>query len=84
MYQVSNLGNIKSLERYKRNHSKLQKVEEKILKLHTNKTNGYVYVILRKDTIEKNIRVHRLVAKAFIPNPENKEQINHKNRYKVR
>ena len=77
MYQVSNLGNIKSLERYKRNHSKLQKIEEKLLKLHINKTNGYVYVVLTKDTIEKNIRVHKLVAQAFIENSNNKPQINH-------
>lgn len=77
LYQVSNLGNIKSLARYKKNHSKLQKVEERKLNMYTNKYNGYVYIVLTKNAIEKNIRVHKLVAQAFIPNSENKPQINH-------
>ena len=77
LYQVSNFGNVKSLERYKKNHSKLQKVNEKILKATINKTNGYVYVMLMKNASEKNTRVHKLVAEAFLPNEDNKPQINH-------
>lgn len=76
LYQVSNLGRVKSLERYQQNHSKLQKVEEKLKTIHT-KSNGYQYVQLYKDNIMKNLHIHRLVAQAFIPNPENKPQINH-------
>ena len=78
LYQVSNLGRIKSLKRFKKNHSKLQKVNEKILKLYINKRNGYVYRNLNKNSLEKNHRVHRLVAETFIPNPNNLPQINHK------
>ncbi len=76
LYQVSNLGRVKSLERYQQNHSKLQKVEEKIKIIHI-KSNGYQFVQLYKNNIMKNLHIHRLVAQAFIPNPDNKPQINH-------
>ena len=41
--------------------------------------NGYLLVSLYKDGLYKHSLVHRLVAKAFIPNPEKKDQVNHKN-----
>lgn len=77
LYQASNLGRVKGLKRYKQNHSKLQLVEEKIIKQYVNKYNGYVYVVLCKNGKENNCRVHKLIAKTFIPNPNNKSQINH-------
>ena len=40
--------------------------------------HGYLQVILCKDGVRKHYRVHRLVAEAYIPNPENKQYINHK------
>lgn len=70
-------GRIKSLERYKQNHSKLQLVNEKILPLHINKRNGYMYVYLNKNAKGKNCRVHRLIAESFIDNPNNLPQVNH-------
>lgn len=69
LYQVSNLGRVKSLNY---NHTK----QEKILKQANNK--GYLYVLLynqKKRTLHK---IHRLVATAFIPNPNNLPFINHK------
>ena len=39
-YEVSNFGKVKSLKRYKRNNSKMQLVEERILSTHINKKNG--------------------------------------------
>ena len=81
LYQVSNLGRIKSLDRkvkvgIKNNDIVLHK--GKILKLN-QKRNEYLSVDLSKEGIVKTISVHRLVAIAFIPNVDNKMQINHIN-----
>lgn len=73
-YKVSNLGNVKSL-----NYNRTGK--EKILKPKKNK--GYLYVNLCKQGKVKFYLVHRLVAQAFIPNPNNYPQINHKDEDKT-
>ena len=44
---------------------------------HTTNCNGYPCVMLRKDGVSKFVPVHRLVAKSFIPNPENKPEVDH-------
>ena len=80
LYQVSNLGNVKSLERYfpsKNPKTPIAHVNEKILKLSANK-KGYLSAHLNKNGKMKNIQVHRLVAQAFIPNPNGLPQVNHK------
>lgn len=80
LYQVSNLGQIKSLGRWVK-HTGWRFEEEKILK--PSKTNaGYLYVQLSKNSIGKKFKVHRLVAEAFIPNPDNLPTINHRNENK--
>lgn len=66
LYQVSNLGEIKSF--------KLNK--ERILKkMETHK--GYICVDLSFKGKKRRVPVHRIVAEAFIPNPENKKQVDH-------
>ncbi len=50
---------------------------EHLLGCHTNAKNGYVYVALSKNGKRKSVRLHRLVAEAFIPNPNKKPQVNH-------
>lgn len=82
LYQVSNLGRVKSLERYKENHNKLQKVEKKI-KIPSLDNIGYLKTILYRENKQKNLRIHRAVAQAFIPNPNNYSQVNHKDGNKL-
>lgn len=67
LYEVSNFGRVKSLKFDK----------EKVLQQGKN-TNGYLYVVLYKEGKVKNFLVHRLVASAFIDNPNNYPCINHK------
>lgn len=76
LYEVSNLGKVRALDRKvitKNGVIKTRKSKEK----KQSKCIGYAYVGLTKEGISKTFRVHRLVAQAFIPNPENKEQVNH-------
>lgn len=81
-YQASSLGRIKSLERFKQNYSKLQKVEEKIIAQRLN-WKGYCVVTLSKDkkTLQTNVHIH--ICKAFHLNPENKKTVNHINGIKT-
>ena len=74
LYQVSNLGRVKSI--LFRNNI-IEKKQNKILNIHKSKRNGRMYVCLYKNNIRKNCVVHRLVGNAFIPNPYNMPQINH-------
>lgn len=81
LYQVSNFGRVKSLPSpIKLPHGGFGMRKEKFLKPGTIK--GYLGVVLTKDSINKGFSVHRLVATAFINNPENKEQVNHINSIK--
>ncbi len=79
IYQVSNDGKVKSLERINSNNCW---VKEKILK-QTIDPKGYQRVMLSKNGKKENARVHRLVAEEFIPNPNNYPQINHKDENKT-
>lgn len=73
LYQVSNLGRIKSLYNYRGGNSILiQRVKK-----------DYLTIGLRKKGIRKWHQVHRLVASAFIPNINNLKQVNHKDENKL-
>lgn len=83
LYQVSNLGRVKSLEKeHKINNNKTYLLKEKILKNMIDK-NGYNYVHLSKNNIQKRKAIHRLVMEAFIPNINNLPCINHKDENKT-
>lgn len=71
LYEVSNFGRVRS---YPRNGTKDKNIH--ILRQSLSKT-GYCRVALSKNSRMKSYGVHRLVAKAFIPNPEDKSEVNH-------
>lgn len=76
LYQVSNYGRVKSLERYvEKEYRNNRKHKERILS--QSKTRDYYYVKLQKNKNKYNVGVHRLMAKAFIPNPNNLPEIDH-------
>lgn len=78
-YQVSNFGRVKSMQRFvKRKSESKTLLSEKLMKIKKDK-DGYLLVDLYKDNIIKRMRVHRLVAEAFIDNPENKPHVDHIN-----
>ena len=71
LYQVSDKGRIKSFKK------RFGKQEQETIMRTTMEWCGYMRVGLTKDKKSKLYAVHRLVAQAFIPNPENKPVINH-------
>ena len=77
LYQISNMGRVKSVERMKWNGRGYRIVAERILKGRSTK-KGYLQVQLHQDGKGKWYLVHRLAAIAFIPNPYNLPEVNHK------
>lgn len=82
LYKVSNLGRVKSLSRLIIISNYHKQSDDIILKQKINVT-GYNVVNLSKNGCYKTKFVHRLVAEAFIPNPNTLPQINHKDENKL-
>ena len=84
LYQVSDWGNVRSVERSIIRYSKLTKtfftqVFPQIIKKKHYDKDGYEMVNLKKDGKHETGKIHRLVAEAFIPNPDNKPCVDHIN-----
>ena len=77
-YQVSNKGRIKSLSRAIPHLGSFRIIPERIMKQHVSSTTGYYMVNLHKDKKSEWMLVHRIVAIAFIINPDNLPLVNHK------
>ncbi len=74
LYQVSNYGNVKSLKYYGGNRQ--------VIMSKSVRPDGYESVGLSKKGKAKTYVIHRLVAEAFLPNPNNLEMVNHKDENK--
>lgn len=79
-YQVSNLGKVRSVDRItKTNQGGVRFARGKEIKQRPTATSKYQYVDLHREGKVKHFSVHRLVAQAFVPNPDNLPQVNHIN-----
>ena len=87
LYQISNLGRVRSVDRVvhildPKSNREYNRHFPECIKSTNLDTKGYVMVTLKKDGKTSRYRIHRLVAKAFIPNPNNLPQVNHKDENK--
>lgn len=82
-YEISNLGNLKSLDRTVLHCDGIKQNRKGVMFDLTPSKDGYIRTILRKDGKERGISIHQLVAMAFIPNPNGYKYVNHKDENKI-
>lgn len=85
LYQVSNLGRVKSLDRkeyFYRGDTPVERIRKGCI-LSPSSSCGYLHVNLHDGKKRKMKLIHRLVAQAFIPNPDILPEVNHKNELKT-
>ncbi|MBR6538078.1 MAG: HNH endonuclease [Lachnospiraceae bacterium] len=76
-YEVSNLGNVRSLARRHRTFDGVKVINGVKGLSPTDNGNGYLIISLSKDGMRKKRYIHRLVAEAFINKPKGKKYVNH-------
>ena len=77
LYQVSDFGEVRSLGMWTNIHGGFKRfLKGRVLKPSKDR-GGYLYVLLYKNGNRKTYKVHRLVAQAFLPNPNNLPEVNH-------
>ena len=76
-YEVSNLGNVRSIDRYVDNFAGTKSFRKGLVLSFTVTPKGYLAVNFRIENQKENPVVHRLVAIAFLENPLNLPQVNH-------
>jgi hypothetical protein len=79
VYAVSNMGRVKVLKRNLLGKDGIVRYKSEYLKKIKVEKNGYAVVVFQVRKRQKVHALHRLVAIAFLPNPQNKPQVNHKN-----
>lgn len=81
LYEVSNMGRVRSLTRISNFRDRSGRINERVIKGRTmrpqRQKSGYLHVGLSKDGNVTQYRVHRLVAAAFVDNPEGLYEVNH-------
>ena len=83
LYQASNLGRMRSLDRWvSSKNGSMQFIKGRILKLFNN-NQGYLHVVLSKNNKVKAYLVHRIIAETFLPNTDNLPCVNHKDEDKT-
>ena len=83
LYEVSNLGRVKALERRKNCNRGYGIIKEHIMKPNFCNTDYYRVALTNNNHIRKYYLIHRLVAEAFIENPNNYDIVNHKDGNKL-
>ena len=85
LYQVSNLGKVRSLDHVRKNGKENNHICVSKGKILTpgKDNNGYMIVVLSKDGKTKSYRIHKLVASSFLNNKNNLKCINHKDEDKT-
>lgn len=81
LYEVSNFGTVRSLTRTVKIGPNFRTIESQVLKPMFNR--GYYQIIVCKNSKHKTLKPHRLVAQLFIPNPQNKPEVNHRDANKL-
>lgn len=83
LYEVSNMGRVRSLDRWVKGYKGTPYFKQgRLLSIHLDH-KGYYYVGLVRNAKSVQMKVHRLVAMAFIPNPDNLPMVNHRNECKT-
>src|SRR5699024_7078742 len=83
LYQVSNLGRVKGTERVVKNGKNSVMIKPEVILKPINNGNGYHYVNLLKDGVQRKTFIHRIVALSFLPNNKDYPVVNHKDENKL-
>ena len=82
-YEVSNIGRVRSVDRMETLSDGRKRLHKGRILKSSKSSCGYLRIVLSKSNEKKNALIHRIVAKAFIPNPDNLPEVNHKDEDKT-